>query len=118
MQSVIREQKKAFISGWKSSSPFRQMLISSAPCNDVIMASKVLCSPKAGQTALVLSQAPRAALYKIQAVYDWFHKEFLFSLLIKVLQRESEVFVFHDSREQVTVYAGRFPKKKEKKGYF
>lgn len=77
----------------------------------------VLCFPKAGQTALVLSQAPRAALYKTQAVYNWFHKEFLFSLLIKVLQRESEVFVFHDSWEPVTVYAGRFPNK-EKKGYF
>lgn len=79
------------------------------------MASKVLCFPKAGQAALVLSQAPRAALYKTQAVCNWFHKEFLFSLLIKVLQRESEVFVFHDSRERLTVYAGRFPNKEKKK---
>lgn len=58
---------------------------------------KFCASPKAGQSALVLSQAPRAALYKIQAVHNWFHKEFLFSLLIKVLQRESEVFVFPHS---------------------
>lgn len=94
---ALLESKKGFISGWKSSSLFRQMFISSAPWNDVIMASKVLCFPKAGQAALVLSQAPRAALYKTQAVCNWFHKEFLFSLLIKVLQRESEVFVFHDS---------------------
>lgn len=79
------------------------------------MASKVLCFPKAGQAALVLSQAPRAALYKTQAVCNWFHKEFLFSLLIKVLQRESEVFVFHDSQERLTVYAGRFPNKEKKK---
>lgn len=94
---ALLESKKGFVWGWKSLSPFRQMFISSAPWNDVIMASKVLCFSKAEQTALVLSQAPQAALYKTQAVYHEFHKEFLFSLLTKVLQRELEVFVFHDS---------------------
>lgn len=65
-----------------------------------IMASKGLCFfPKAGQTSVLLpSRTPRAAQDKIEAACHGFcKKSLLFTLLVKVLQRESEVFVLHES---------------------
>lgn len=92
-----REEKKALFQAGSHRACSGRCLFPLLPGMMSLWPAEFLCFPKSGQTALVLSQAPQAAFCKMQAVHNWFHKEFLFSLLIKVLQRESEVFVFHDS---------------------